>query len=295
MKKYGKKLEYEYLKQVSVKSWKKFSEDNHVKLEVDSYYGKPLKFGIVSDTHLGSKHQQITLLNTAYEIFSTENVDFVVHVGDLSEGSGAHYGGQIQELFLYTFDDQVRYIVSVYPKLKNGRKTYLITGDHDLDWYKQGGRDIGEAISEQRPDIIYCGQAGAYLKLEGKNLIYLHHPDGGAAYAKSYKAQKVIENFAPENKPQIYISGHYHSVAGYMKIRNVQWISPGAMQAQTQYLLRKSVEVVLSFVVVELTLDKNGSIRTFLPKFHYLYIPKSGDYPRFRFQQIVKHNINIEL
>lgn len=292
-----KKNKEEYEKVVSKKSWGKFFEqNNHVKLDVEPYYdARTIKFGIVSDTHLGSKHQQISFLHTAYNIFDKENVNFVVHVGDLSEGNGSHYIGQIQELFLYTFDDQVKYIVSVYPKLKNGQKTYLITGDHDLDWYKEGGRDIGEAVAEQRSDIIYCGQAGAYLKLGGKNFIYLHHPDGGAAYAKSYKAQKVIENFAPENKPQIYISGHYHSVAGYMKIRNVQWVAPGAMQSQTQYLLRKSVEVVLSFVIVEVNLDKDGSIRTFLPKFHYLYIPKVADYPKFRFQTVKKNYINIKL
>jgi len=204
----------------------------------------------------------------------------------LSEGNGNHYAGQIQELFLYTFDDQVRYIISELPSLKSHKPTYFITGDHDLDWYKQGGRDIGEAVADKRDDYIYCGSTGAYLVLpNGKKFAYLHHPRGGCAYAKSYRAQKWIEAVAPDNKPQIYLNGHYHSVCMYGFIRNVHWLSTGCLQSQTPFLTAQGTEVINAFCVVTICLDDKGSIVKLLPDYHYFYIPNKNDYPHFKFQR----------
>jgi len=267
-------------------SWLKLEQARDQFIDLTPFYGRKLKFGFVSDTHLCSKHQQITFLKTAYKIFDREKVEFVVHCGDLSEGNGNHYAGQIQELFLYTFDDQVRYIISELPSLKNHKPTYFITGDHDLDWYKQGGRDIGEAVADKRDDYIYCGSTGAYLVLpNGKKFAYLHHPRGGCAYAKSYRAQKWIEAVAPDNKPQIYLNGHYHSVCMYGFIRNVHWLSTGCLQSQTPFLTAQGTEVINAFCIVTICLDDKGSIVKLLPDYHYFYIPNKNDYPHFKFQR----------
>ena len=273
------------------KSWNALEENKKVHIDLTPFYGKQVKFGFVSDTHLCSKNQQITQLLTAYQVFDKEKVEFVIHTGDISEGNGNHYAGQIQELFLFTFDDQVRYMASVLPTLKNGGKTYFITGDHDLDWFKQGSQDIGEALAEKRPDWVYCGQSGAFITTNGgRKFIYMHHPRGGAAYAKSYKAQKWVESVAPENKPQIYMSGHFHSVAGYWMSRNVHILYTGCMQSQTHFLTSQGVEVINAFCVITLHLDKKGSIVRLLPDYHYFYVPKLNDYPHFEFQKINQSN-----
>jgi len=267
-------------------SWLKLEQARDQFIDLTPFYGRKLKFGFVSDTHLCSKHQQITFLKTAYKIFDREKVQFVIHCGDLSEGNGNHYAGQIQELFLYTFDDQVRYIISELPSLKSHKPTYFITGDHDLDWYKQGGRDIGEAVADKRDDYIYCGSTGAYLVLpNGKKFAYLHHPRGGCAYAKSYRAQKWIEAVASDNKPQIYLNGHYHSVCMYGFIRNVHWLSTGCLQSQTPFLTAQGTEVINAFCIVTICLDDKGSIVKLLPDYHYFYIPNKNDYPHFKFQR----------
>ena len=287
MKKLAKRKVPEELRvPVEDNSWLKLEQARDQFIDLTPFYGRKLKFGFVSDTHLCSKHQQITFLKTAYKIFDREKVEFVVHCGDLSEGNGNHYAGQIQELFLYTFDDQVRYIISELPSLKNHKPTYFITGDHDLDWYKQGGRDIGEAVADKRDDYIYCGSTGAYLVLpNGKKFAYLHHPRGGCAYAKSYRAQKWIEAVAPDNKPQIYLNGHYHSVCMYGFIRNVHWLSTGCLQSQTPFLTAQGTEVINAFCIVTICLDDKGSIVKLLPDYHYFYIPNKNDYPHFKFQR----------
>ena len=67
---------------------------------------------------------------------------------------------------------------------------------------------------------------------------YLQHPDGGLAYAISYKAQKFIEGFASEHKPQVFLIGHYH-MTGQFFIRNVHAYLGGCFQSQTPYLRAK--------------------------------------------------------
>jgi len=279
--------------QVVPESWEtKLGQNKIYSVDLSKFYGKKLRFGVISDTHLGSRHQQITFLHEAYRVYDKEEVEFVVCAGDITEGNGSHYPGQIQELFLFTFDDQLRYAVEALPRLKSGKPTYFITGDHDLDWFKAGGRDIGEAIGELRSDWVYCGQVGAYLTVGSRNrkFIYLHHPRGGTAYAKSYKAQKWIEAVAPENKPQIYINGHFHSNAFYMFTRNVHCIDPGCLQSQTPFLAAQGVEVILSFVVAEISLDSKGGVTSLNPRYFYEFVPKRNDYPHFQFQKVIPPN-----
>jgi len=64
-------------------SWLKLEQARDQFIDLTPFYGRKLKFGFVSDTHLCSKHQQITFLKTAYKIFDREKVQFVIHCGDL--------------------------------------------------------------------------------------------------------------------------------------------------------------------------------------------------------------------
>lgn len=43
---------------------------------------KPFKLGVVSDTHLGSQEQQLTLLHEAYKTMAADGVKTVLHCGD---------------------------------------------------------------------------------------------------------------------------------------------------------------------------------------------------------------------
>lgn len=78
---------------------------------------------------------------------------------------------------------------------------------HDFSWNKQGAGNIVKQICKDRDDLIYIGDFGATVHINGVR-VYLTHPDGGTAYALSYRPQKMAESLASENKPHILILGH---------------------------------------------------------------------------------------
>jgi predicted MPP superfamily phosphohydrolase len=86
-----------------------------------------IKFLAISDTHCGSKWDNIDLINYAYEVAEREGCDFVTHSGDITEGDFHNkrpdHIYQVRALGM----EQLDYVVNKYPK--SDVKTYLITGN----------------------------------------------------------------------------------------------------------------------------------------------------------------------
>jgi len=233
--------------------------------------GEVIRFGVIGDTHLCSKYQQLTFLKWFYEFVAKHKGEFVLHAGDIVDGEHV-YRGQQYETFLQGFDDQLGYTVENYP---NGLPTYAITGNHCLSHFVRGGGDIGKAIAQQRPDFHYLGQLGAYVYINDLK-VYIAHGMGSPAYALSYKVQKMIEAFSSENKPNMLIVGHWHS-AFQAFIRNVFAMTPASFQGQTPFLRRMAIFPVVGGYFVEIVPDRKG-IHRFKYEFLPLYKPRSHDY-----------------
>jgi len=236
---------------------------------------KPFKIGLVSDTHLGSQMQQITLLREAYKFFKDQGITKVLHAGDLVEGSGKQYKGQLYEMFLHGADPMLEYAVQNYPNEK-GITTYIIGGSHDYSFYKDGGYDLLKKFAEKRDDIKYLGQSGAFMNF-GNIKTYLMHPSGGVPYARSYRLQKTIEQFKPQDKPNILFCGHLHITLELPSYRNVAGFQLPCFQSQTQYLREKGLNPDIGFVILEIIPDENG-IASFKTDWHIDYVPVEGDY-----------------
>lgn len=245
------------------------SQINH---ETDEIH---LTIGVVSDTHLCSKYQQLTFLNEFYDICVEKGISSVYHAGDLMAGVGV-YAGQDSEIFRHTEDDQIQYVIDNYPR-RSGVQTYFIGGNHDLVFVKRNGSDPGYRISLERDDMHYLGPFSAWVKLTEGCQLYLLHPDGGGAYARSYKPQKLAESFMGGKKPNIAVIGHYHSQL-YMKERNIHLILPGSFESQTPYLRRKMVQPQVCGVILHIDFYRDGSVQAVTPTFVSYLIPKECDY-----------------
>jgi len=247
--------------------------DEHFDISHDFKGKDNFKFAIVSDTHLGSRYQQLSFLRAFYKEFENK-VDFFIHAGDLMEGNGKLYKGQIYEMFLHGADAQLDYIIRNYPESQ--KPTYFIGGSHDYSFVKDAGYDILRQISESREDLRYLGHAGAYLHV--KNIsIYIMHPDGGGAYALSYRPQKIVEQFAPEAKPHILILGHYHRTCHIPAYRNVEVFMAGCFQAQTPYLRKKNLFPVICGQIVEVGINDKGIVNI-TNRYYPFYVPKEEDF-----------------
>ncbi|HAW58938.1 MAG TPA: hypothetical protein DCX03_08000 [Bacteroidales bacterium] len=147
---------------------------------------------------------------------------------------------------------------------------------HDLSIYNASGEDPIKRICEARSDLNYLGAWNATIEI-GRLKYQLLHPDGGNAYARSYKQQKAIEQLPSGKKPNIQLIGHYHSQSVLPNYRGVFSIQLPCFQTQTPYLKRKSLNPEIGFVILEVTPNAKGidSIKAEFIPFHE---PIEGDF-----------------
>ena len=253
--------------------------DRTFRIDPAMFKGDTYKFGVLSCTHLGSMYQQLTYLRNFYALLDERNIPVALHTGDLVDGIKV-YKGQEFELFLHGFDAQVGYAIDNYPRLKNGGKTYAIAGNHDYSFVKEVGGDPLEKIAKARPDIEYLGAFGAYPVI-GPLRIYMQHGGSGNAYARSYRLQRNIEQFAPQAKPDIYFLGHYHSSDYLPMYRNVAAAMVSCFQSQTPFERRHGLYPEVAGMIVEVVINdvhrKNGLVGIKVEWIPF-YVPKVKDY-----------------
>jgi len=232
------------------------------------------KVGIVADTQMGSMYQQMTHLYSFYEFCKEQGVTTMLHAGDVVDGEKV-YRGQEYELFLHGADAQRDYVIDNYPKFE-GMTTYMISGNHDASFWSVSGYNIVQAICSKRNDLVFLGDNYATYTV-GKIQIAVMHGEGGVAYARSYKLQKIIEQISPENKPHMLFLGHFHVEDVQPMYRNVLGIQLPCFQAQTPYLARKGLYPELGGWIVEFGVDEKG-----FTDVHYrhkmFYVPVKKDY-----------------
>jgi predicted phosphodiesterase len=228
-----------------------------------------IRFGVVSDTHLCSIYEKLDELYTFYAILEKEGIDTVLHAGDIVAGQGI-YRGQENEIHTFGAKRQAEYVIKKYPQFGN-IKTYFITGNHCLSYWKTNGIDIGDLIAEKRSDLIYLGQYAGTMNLGGV-IINLLHPDGGTAYALSYRWQKIAEQIPSGQKPNILVGGHFHN-AIYFFYRNIHIITGGCFEGQNSFLLRKGINPTIGGWTVDVRIaddNKNSAVAitpSFIPFF----------------------------
>ncbi len=177
---------------------------------IDPTVGKVQKIGVASDLHLGSKYclraQLRDFINYAY----TEGCREILLPGDLLDGDYRHSKFELSHVGL---EDQTVDLFKVLPR-RRGLTYHAITGNHDFTFTERSGVDVGSYIetyfkANGRNDFFAYGDRSAFLDIRGAR-IHMFHPGGSLSYARSYRLQKQIEKYAPGEKPQILLTGHFH-------------------------------------------------------------------------------------
>ena len=218
---------------------------------------------VVSDTHLGNIHQQLHLLNKIYEEAYKRGITTVLHCGDLVDGNYLNRPEQPRQQFLHGFDEQVGYVVDMYPKVR-GITTKYILGSHDETHYKNGQATVNSWISRCRSDMEYLGQDSAAITINGVK-IFMDHPGGGSAQALSYKPQKRIEILESDYKPKILLIGHYHKSYSFV-YRHVRGIEVPCLCDKTQFQQKQGLSNVVGAYFLNIYSDSKGNIQYFEPE-----------------------------
>lgn len=245
---------------------------------------KVVKIGVVSDTHLCSKYQQLTLLNQAYTDFHSRGITTVLHIGDLVDGDYRNRPDHIYSLFKIGASEQAEYVIDNYPEIK-GLNTYFIQGSHDTTHIKNGGADIGRMIDQQRKDLINLGIGQATFKLNNCEIEMLH-PGGGSAYAYSYKAQKIIDSMSDNDKPNILLIGHFHKNL-YMMYKNIHVVCVPSLEARTPFMTGNALINDVGYDVLEFTINEKGDVKKFNVEHIPFYKTIEDDYKKCKALKIV--------
>lgn len=234
-----------------------------------------VRYGIVSDTHLCSKSQQLTHLNSIYDSFAREKISTVLHIGDLVEGINMRKGHEY-ELFVLGFDGQADYAIEKYP-YRDGITTKFITGNHDHTGIKSAGADVGRRIAKERSDMEYLGLSNARIKVTPNCTLELNHGLDGSSYALSYTLQKCIDAMDGNDLPDIFLNGHHHKLM-YTYYRNIHALECGTFQAQTPWMRGKRLAAHVGGLILTLHVDDNGKVKRFIPEFIPFYKKVENDY-----------------
>ena len=224
-----------------------------------------IRYGVVSDNHIGSKYARLDVLNDLYDFFRREGVTRVYNCGNWIDGE-FRFNRHDLEPWAHGMDNQLRGFAEHYPRRK-GITTYYIAGDDHEGWYE--GVDIGRhayqaARDAGREDLRYLGYMEAYIRMRHKrtragSVLAVVHPGGGSAYAISYSPQKIVESYQGGEKPAVVNFGHYHKMDVF-NYRNVWIIQDGCTQDQTPFMRKKRIEAHVGGVLVELRLDPGGAV-----------------------------------
>ncbi len=215
-----------------------------------------LRLGVVSDTHLGSRFEQLSALRRFYQYGTDCGVRAFLHAGDWLQGV---YSKRkfTQAVHAYGADAQVAYAAAVYPKADV--PTYGITGNHDDTFYIDSGANTLRQLAALREDIIYLGQDACHLTIDGLR-IYLIHPEGGGSYAKTYRPQKVVEALPRDKEVQLALIGHFHNRASF-DWQDMEVIMLPCFQGQYGWLVRKALYPSIGGVILDIWYDGDSITR----------------------------------
>jgi predicted phosphodiesterase len=245
--------------------------------ELDWQGDKIIRFGVVSDTHLCNKWQQLTHLNNIYDIFTHEGIDTVYHAGDVTDGYYKNRAGHIYELFRVGADEQSEYVVKNYP-CRPGLTTKFITGNHDATHIINGGANVGIRIAKDRADMEYLGMDNAKIKLTPNCTLEVNHPGDGSAYALSYALQKLIDSMQGGEKPNVLINGHHHKAFFMPTYRNILSYEAATFEAQTPWMKGRKIASHVGGWIIELRVDDGGTIKRCITEFFPYYKMLKNDY-----------------
>jgi predicted phosphodiesterase len=252
------------------------------KAVVEHFYGPDVRFGIVSDTHIGNHHEMVDELHEAYAVFKREGITNVYAPGNLLDGEKT-YRGQEYEIYVMGADNVVNNLAMKWPKIPS-ITTYHIASStcHEGYYLKSTGLLIGKMIERERPDMVYLGLDEADIVLHdgpARPTLRIIHPGGGTSYAESYRPQKIVESYSGGDKPTVLAIGHYHK-AGFYDIRNVSTFQAGCLERQTPFMRKLSLSARLGFWIIDLKFTESGSLRRVRSEWFKYYVAPGGKIKR---------------
>ena len=250
-----------------------FHEKNTYSFSTDEF--DEFKFIAIADTRLGSKSQQLSILNDIYLKGHEMGFDNVILCGNISAGLYPITDIYAETNFMDDTYGQIDYIVSHYPRVE-GMKTYFITGKVDDKHLKQEKINIGKKISDVRDDMIYLGENSCDIMID-KAVMQVMSSKLGKTYTVSYRTQQQIDSFRSEDKPDILLHGGLLQMEKFT-YRNVKCISVPSVVATTKEMNEKRYSNTVGAWYITIRTNKKGLLESVSAISSPYYVTAKDDY-----------------
>ena len=264
---------------------RELNKDNRYQFYTDE--NNEFKFVAISDTRLGSKYQQLTILNDIYLKAFEMGYRNVILCGNISEGLFSVTNTYSDTNFLADTLEQVDYITQYYPYVE-GMKTYFITGTRDEKHLKNNKINIGKRISDLREDMVYLGHTSCNVEIDKANML-VFSPKLEKTYTVSYRPQQQVDSFRSEDKPDILLYGGLLQMEK-MTYRNVKCISVPSVCATTKEMSDKRYANTVGAWYVTVTTDKYGNLVNVRAIDSVYYKTNKDDYTKRKILKITKRD-----
>jgi len=216
-------------------------------------------FGLMGDTHIGSKYAEPEALDMYYDEIDEAGIKHVIHAGDMVDGINV-YLGQYNDLLpdSMNIEMQIDKAIKEYPQ-KQGLETLIISGNHDLRQFQRQGIDPVREVCKRRKDMTFIGQNYGRVKLKDDILLEVVHPSGGAPYSKDYRIRTYLRERPINTYPDILAMGHLHC-SMFEDVQGTLSYLVGAFMGDTDYTRRKGLTTTVGGWNVDLNID-DGNIK----------------------------------
>jgi len=238
------------------------------------------KFVAISDTRIGSKLQQLSILNDIYEKASEQGYNTIIHCGNITEGLYPSNHDYSESTFLDDSQIQIDYINKNYPKKEN-IKTYFITGTKDQKHLKKNNINIGRRISNTRNDLIYLGSNSSTINIDNVKMLVLNSILA-KTYTVSYRIQQQIDSFRSEDKPDILLLGGLLQMEK-LTHRGVSALSIPSVCATTNEMKEKRYANTIGAWYITVKTNKKGHLESINAIDSVYYTTDKNDYKNKKF------------
>lgn len=244
----------------------KGSENNYKKINNGisrNFDGDEIVFGVLGDTHIGSKYFNEQDLYDTFSEMNKQNCMFCTHGGDVVEGF-MNRPGDIYELTEIGYKAQRDKSIEVLSHWE--KPLYTISGNHCQSFNnKLGiGLDIIEDISSNVENMIYLGPHEANIDINGIKIKLWHGGDGSSGTVISSRLQQVINSLEVDQLPDIVLASHVHKAVYLPNYRGVHGLESGCIQSQTGWMRSKRLIAHKGFWIIKMKIN-NNKIVSFCP------------------------------
>ena len=233
------------------------------------------KFVVIADTRLGSKSQQLSILNDIYKKGHEMGYETVFLCGNISAGLDSITDTYAESNFVFDTQSQIDYIINNYPKVYD-MKTYFITGKLDEKHFKQNKISIGKRISDARSDMIYLGENSSDIIID-KVVMQILSSKLSKTYTVSYRTEQQIDSYRSEDKPDILLYGGLLQMEKY-RHRNVICLSVPSICATTKEMKEKRYSNTIGAWYVTIKTNEKGLLENVSAICSPYYLTSKNDY-----------------